>query len=715
MSTWKRLSPYASSLGVHAVLALLLAMWVLPAMQRGADVLEIQSALSATHPDDIAQLSDVSFDLQTAVVSTAVVVAESVPQGSVTQQSIPTVPLSAASVTDTVRPVRTVVPRLPSAEDLSDEELMVEVPKIMAAMPMHQHRGVTRVAEAAGTAQIVGQLSGDLASIARDGDAVVVWLMDQSVSMQRDRAAMAAQLLQRLQTIQEDKTSRMMHYVVAFGDSVRVVQNSTTKAHATANAIASMSVDPSGVENTFQAVEWCLDNLFGNPLWLKGGEKQKLLVIWTDESGDDCLRLENTIQRCLRANVRVDIIGPSAVLGAQTGYSAYQHPPDGKVYYLPVHRGPDSSFPQKLSLGYWHRDVPVSHDESVQGPWQGDAQGFGGSNLDALLSGFSPYALTRLARQTGGRYTIYDRPGDRSPFRVENLDGYQPDYRSLQEIMADLQSQPLRQVVLAASEVTWKSPFTRESEPPLQAITMHRWMTSNEFRDHLRARLPFVLARANKTAAVVEQAINFYVMADRMPAYTPQMQDPSDAFGSRANSLNSRMGRRDTKDEDPAESQSGNSTERPAEPEAPEGLTEINETRLEQLYREEPSKRWRAWCDLNLGRLLAVSVRLRESILVLSSLEHPNGLDSRTNRISFSVSDVPTGDPVSIQRAELAVRLLQRCIADHPETPWAVMAERELRYGFGTRMQQQSVPRPPPAPVSPTPTPRPSAPQLPRL
>lgn len=605
---------------------------------------------------------------------------------------------------------------------------MAEVPKIMAAMPMHQHRGVTRVAEAAGTEQIAGQLAGDLLSIARDGDAIVVWMMDQSVSMQRDRQAMASQLLQTLQSIEADDSSKMMHYVVAFGDGVRLIRDSTIKGYAAANSIASLPVDPSGVENTFQAVEWCLDNLFSSFRWLKGGEKQKLLVIWTDESGDDYPRLEQTIQRCLMANVRVDIIGPSAVLGAQTGYSAYQHPDDGKVYYLPVHRGPDSSFPQKLSLGYWHRGVPFNYDESFQGPWQGRSQNYGGSNLESLLSGFSPYALTRLARQTGGRYTIYDRPGDRSPFRVEKLADYLPDYRSIQEILFDLQNQPLRKLVLAAAEVTWNSPYTRYSEPPFHLLTQTGWITPVELRNRVRRNLPNVISRAQKSAAAVEEAIRIYAMADDMPAYQPQMPDRSPSLPPREPRGDQRRrhvrhpetiadsATASTEAENDATGMDSETNGGSEEQEASTEFANISESLMEQLYRQESSKRWRAWCDLNLGRLLAVSVRLRESAHVLTALHNnPDILHPNTNAITFSASDLPTGDPESIRRAELAVRLLKRCVAEHPDTPWAVMASRELQHGFGLSMQQRSVPPPPPAPPAPPGRPLPPRPQLPRL
>jgi hypothetical protein len=85
------------------------------------------------------------------------------------------------------RSIQAVVrPPSPSISDMSNAEIIAEVPMLMAALPMHQHRGKTRVVEAKGTQSVASTLQGDLTSIASDGDAIVVWMLDQSLSMQLD-------------------------------------------------------------------------------------------------------------------------------------------------------------------------------------------------------------------------------------------------------------------------------------------------------------------------------------------------------------------------------------------------------------------------------------------------------------------------------------------------------------------------------------------------
>lgn len=116
-----------------------------------------------------------------------------------------------------------------------------------------------------------------------------------------------------------------------------------------------------------------------------------------------------------------------------------------------------------------------------------------------------------------------------------------------------------------------------------------------------------------------------------------------------------------------------------------------------------------------MGRLLALSVRLREYLVVSTGmLNNLQNLQRDTNFVSFTPSTLLQGGPPSVERLEAARRLLQRCIDQNRGTPWQVMAERELRDSFGLGVTQRFIPRPKPT----TPVPRrppPPRPQLPSL
>jgi len=288
-------------------------------------------------------------------------------------------------------------------------------------------------------------------------DTAVIWLMDRSVSMQRQRNMLADRLegyLRKVHETRTDESHTLMHIVVAFGARPEKLAVTTVPGKALAAIRKDYGLDATGLENVFSAIEWSEEQFVQKNG--KNRSKNLMCVVCTDESGDDYLRLERTIQICRNSRLEVSVIGPSAVLGQMQGYHAF-HAEDNRVYYLPVVRGPDTALRQRLRLPYWFRNVPANWDESKRGPWYGKSPAWqGGSNLDAMLSGFGPYALTRLTMATGGNYILYDRPSDSSPFRIDDLRPYLPDYRSADLIQADLRERPLRVAILKAVEAADK-------------------------------------------------------------------------------------------------------------------------------------------------------------------------------------------------------------------------------------------------------------------
>jgi hypothetical protein len=96
--------------------------------------------------------------------------------------------------------------------------------------------------------------------------------------------------------------------------------------------------------------------------------------------------------------------------------------------------------------------LPEWHDPSVPVDYRGGW--YGGYDMHFMSSGLPPYALTRLARETGGGYTIFDRPMDRGPFTLEAMKPYTPDYRAAAEIYDEIHYVPFRKAIMASVEVT---------------------------------------------------------------------------------------------------------------------------------------------------------------------------------------------------------------------------------------------------------------------
>ena len=110
-----------------------------------------------------------------------------------------------------------------------------------------------------------------------------------------------------------------------------------------------------------------------------------MIVVFTDESGDDIGALDETINVCRKLAMPVYVVGRPAPFGRRQAYVKWIDPDpnfDQRPQWVPVNLGPESLLPERLKLGF-----------------------SGSGTKDALLdSGYGPYGLTRLCFETGGLY-----------------------------------------------------------------------------------------------------------------------------------------------------------------------------------------------------------------------------------------------------------------------------------------------------------------------
>lgn len=113
------------------------------------------------------------------------------------------------------------------------------------------------------------------------------------------------------------------------------------------------------------------------------------------------------------------------------------------------------------------------------------------------------------------------------------------------------------------------------------------------------------------------------------------------------------------------------------------GLYEIlrkGETDREQ----EDAARWQAGYDLAMGRVLAVKVRTEGYNQILAAAKR--GLkfkNEKNNTWVLAPSDEITVGSQMVKLAERAKIYLNRVIEEHPGTPWALLAQRELKDPLG--------------------------------
>ena len=449
----------------------------------------------------------------------------------------------------------------------------------------------------------VDRITHEIVTNLSDHEVLVIWLMDASISLLEERQQVAERLERVFSEIDQlggFPPGRLTNAVASFGEEVKHLVKPTADTAEVLEAIRDLPVDESGVESVFGAVLSALDRYRSQHT---RQHRKLMIVIWTDESGDDYAMLEDAVRGCQKLAVPVYAVGPSAMFGREKGFQAYRHPDTGRVYPIEVDRGPDAVRFELLNLPYW----------------------FEGGQLDRLRSGIGPFALTRLALATGGAYFVSEDKADRSPFQLAAVKRYLPEYGSAAEYEKHIHDSPLRAAVLQAVDVTHERRL--KATPRLEFEP-----TGENFQQQLR--------EAQQTVAfnltTIEQAL--------MPF-------------------------------------------------APNGL--------EKEYERELSPRWLAWYDLTLGRLLAMQVRCNEYNWACAVMKGKGAdfVNRQSNRWKFQPSATLNFGSAAEKQAAEARRLLERCVARNPGTPWAALAERELAHPFGFDVQEGYVAPPPEPPA----------------
>jgi hypothetical protein len=123
-----------------------------------------------------------------------------------------------------------------------------------------------------------------------------------------------------------------------------------------------------------------------------------------------------------------------------------------------------------------------------------------------------------------------------------------------------------------------------------------------------------------------------------------------------------------------------------------EALAPINQ--VVNLRDRETSRRWQAHFDLIRGRLLAMKVRCHEYNWACARMKKdPQKFSSSKFNAWRLVPDqeIQYSDKAAAAGRE-AQSLLRRVVDDHPATPWALLAQRELENPLGFKWMETYVP-----------------------
>jgi hypothetical protein len=255
---------------------------------------------------------------------------------------------------------------------------------------------------------------------------------------------------------------------------------------------------------------------------------------------------------------------------------------------------------------------------------------FSGSDVsfDLMDSGFGPFALEKLCRASGGKYlALRYSPGD---------------------------------IDFTGIEIRWPNSSATRFSP-----------------DRMQAYAPEYGSPADYQAVIdSNRAARALIQAAKLPRI-----DTLGAVNTRFDKANEAQSKRRLD-----ESQEAAAKIEPA-------ITRLAEMLLsgEPDRDNLPSARWKAGFDLALGRALAAKARVDGYNNMLATLKRGRNFQnpaSKAWRLEASKDATEAGSSIQ-SMVKKANMLLNRVIQEHPETPWAEMAKRELEAPLGWKWVEE--------------------------
>ncbi len=498
------------------------------------------------------------------------------------------------------------------------------VVEIATATHVHENLRVRGAAGegVTGVAGAVDRITQEILLSLEERKTLVVWMFDQSGSLFSQRQQIhdrVDRIYEELGVLEAAGNQAFAKYdkplltsVCAFGQNFSFRVEKTDNVAEVKAAIRNIELDETGVERVFSSVARVADRYKSlRHVSRDDGEPDRnvLIVLLTDEAGDDQDRSDTAVRLCRRYEIPVFVIGVPAPFGRENTMVKWVDPDpkfDQTPRWAPVRQGPESLMPERVKL-YFAGDRP---------------------DTVPIDSGFGPFALTRLCYQSGGIYfTVHpNRNVNRDVGRGEVeayashikkffdpqlMRRYQPDYVSVKEYMSLINRSATRRSLLEAAQLSWVTPL---ANPRLRFVKRDEAGFVNE------------LTEAQKGPARLE----------------PQVE------------------------------------------------------RLQQVLKngeasrpQETSLRWQAGFDLAYGRVLAVLVRTQSYNAMLAQAKRGMAFDDpKNNTWTLKPSDKITVSSKLKGSGDKAKQYLEGVVNDHPGTPWAELASRELQTPFGWEWEE---------------------------
>ncbi|MEC9091191.1 MAG: vWA domain-containing protein, partial [Planctomycetota bacterium] len=304
---------------------------------------------------------------------------------------------------------------------------------------------------------------------------LVVWVFDQSASLIEQRAAIKeriARVYEELGVIEASgdeafqKEQPLLTAVYSFGNKVNPLLNPTDSKAEITESIDKVERDDTGIERVFTAIYTIVKRFEGYRKirsTTKQPERNVMIVVITDEAGDDVDGLDATIKVCRAKKIPVYVIGVPAPFGRKETPVKWVDPDpkyDQTPQWTTVNQGPESLMPERIKLY------------------------FAGEREDAIPvdSGFGPFGLTRVCYETGGIYfAVHPNRNFDGRLKRRQVDAYtshlthffdssvmrkyKPDYTSLEVYWKQVNGNATRRALVQAAQASW---ISQMKEPQLR-------------------------------------------------------------------------------------------------------------------------------------------------------------------------------------------------------------------------------------------------------
>ena len=515
-------------------------------------------------------------------------------------------------------PVEVEISEIAFSDIALDAELAIEADPNMAIQGS-AGVGVT------GTEGAIDRITQEIIDSLEQRETLVVWLLDQSESLSTQRS----RIQDRLRRIYEElgyieslgdsrfnqpAVSPLLSSVVSFGAEIKEQISPTDAVSDLQRGVAGIEEDSSGIERVFTTVFQSAKKY--KKFAVGPNRRNVMFVLFTDEAGDDpaivqdgMTMLDAAVEICRRYQMRVFVVGAPSPFGRQQVEVKWVDPDptyDQTPQWTLVRQGAESFLPERLKLAF---------------PGQRRQE-------ESLDSGFGPFALTRLAVETGGIYFSIH------PNRNADLPGVQRVRRN---------------------QLSHLSSYIKYFFP---ADTMRRYRP-----DYVSAQEYHRLLRENEAKAALVRAAAF---SWTQPMQAPQTTFPKKSEAELVASLSKAQ-------QDSAKVLAGTLFKM---------LTELK--RGEKDRDEIRRPRWQAGFDLAMGRALAAVVRAQGYNQMLAQARRGMQFqDPRNDTWVIRPDDTIHSGSAIKKQADRAKEYLQRVVAEHPDTPWSLLAKRELNAPLG--------------------------------